>query len=147
MKRQCPDSECLSQNLSPKKGFIVRKGSYFRRSDGQRIRRYRCLVCARNFSSATFSSCYRQKKRKLNHAIYLLLSSGVTQRRAARILRTNRKTVVRKVRFLARTAEMEHTLWLKKISKQPVRFVQFDDLETSEHTKCKPLSVALAVEP
>jgi hypothetical protein len=25
--------------------------------------------------------------------------------------------------------------------------VQFDDLETSEHTKCKPLSVVLAVEP
>jgi hypothetical protein len=25
--------------------------------------------------------------------------------------------------------------------------VQFDDLETSEHSKCKPLSVAIAVEP
>ena len=25
--------------------------------------------------------------------------------------------------------------------------IQFDDLETSEHTKCKPLSVALAIDP
>jgi hypothetical protein len=29
----------------------------------------------------------------------------------------------------------------------PLNFIQFDDLETSEHTKCKPLSVALAVDP
>ena len=29
----------------------------------------------------------------------------------------------------------------------PLTEIQFDDLETSEHTKCKPLSVALAVDP
>ena len=28
----------------------------------------------------------------------------------------------------------------------PAMEIQFDDLETHEHTKCKPLSVALAVE-
>ncbi len=29
----------------------------------------------------------------------------------------------------------------------PLTRIQFDDLETSEHTKCKPLSVSLAVDP
>ncbi|MBU6154710.1 MAG: hypothetical protein KGP28_10450 [Bdellovibrionales bacterium] len=29
----------------------------------------------------------------------------------------------------------------------PLKEVEFDDLETFEHTKCKPLSVVLAVEP
>jgi hypothetical protein len=30
---------------------------------------------------------------------------------------------------------------------RPLSQIQFDDLETSEHTKCKPVSVTLAVDP
>lgn len=63
------------------------------------------------------------------------------------LLRVNRKTVVRKFRFLAAQARIEHERWLKELEATPLSFVQFDDLETSEHTKCKPLSVVLAVEP
>ena len=147
MKRQCPDSDCSSHNASPKVSTIVRKGFYFRRSDGQRISRFRCTVCRKSFSSGSLLPCYRQKKRKLNHPLFLLLSSGVSQRRAAILLRVNRKTVVRKFRFLAAQARLEHQDWLQVLSKSPLSAVQFDDLETSEHTKCKPLSVALAVEP
>jgi hypothetical protein len=55
--------------------------------------------------------------------------------------------VVRKFRFLAAQARLEHESWLRSLEKAPLELVQFDDLETSEHTKCKPLSVALAVEP
>jgi hypothetical protein len=36
---------------------------------------------------------------------------------------------------------------LNKYRQLPLGRVQFDDLETSEHTKLKPLSVALAVDP
>jgi hypothetical protein len=36
---------------------------------------------------------------------------------------------------------------MKEFEKKKLSFIQFDDLETSEHTKCKPLSVTLAVEP
>jgi hypothetical protein len=77
----------------------------------------------------------------------LLLNSGVSQRRAARVLRVTRGTVVRKFRFLAAQARLENERWLRSLEGSPLSFVQFDDLETSEHTKCKPLSVALAVEP
>ena len=90
-------------------------------------------------------ACYRQKKRKLNHQIALLLNSGVSQRRAALILGINRKTVVRKFRFLASQARLEHKRFQRSI--HALTSIQFDDLETSEHSKCKPLSVALAVEP
>ena len=77
----------------------------------------------------------------------LLLNSGVSQRRAALVLGVTRRTVVRKFRFLAAQARFEHERWLHSLEKSPLSYVQFDDLETSEHTKCKPLSVALAVEP
>jgi hypothetical protein len=59
----------------------------------------------------------------------------------------NRKTVVRKFRLEALRARYEHALWLRELSQRPLSALQFDDLETSEHTKCKPLSVTLAVEP
>lgn len=147
MKPQCPDSECRSRFPSLLSRRVIRKGSFFRRSDGQWIPRYRCLRCQKSFSSAIRSPCYRQKKRKLNHRIYLLLNSGVSQRRVAIVLGVNRKTVVRKMRFLALQARSEHELWLKSLEREPLFSVQFDDLETSEHSKCKPLSVALAIQP
>jgi transposase-like protein len=140
MKRQCPESECLSRK-------IARRGTYFRRSDGQWIQRYCCLNCGVAFSSGTRLACYRQKKRKLNHPLRLLLVSGVSQRRAAEILGVNRKTVVRKFRFLAQQSRLKQSQWLGSLGPHSITKVQFDDLETSEHTKCKPLSVAIAVEP
>jgi len=147
MSRNCSDSECLSQNQGPKTRRVVRKGFYFRRSDGQRIQRYACLSCQNTFSAATGSPCFGQKKRKANFMVEKLLCSGVSQRRAAIVLGLNRKTIVRKFRFLAEQARLEQQQRQQLISKTPLRAVQFDDLETSEHTKCKPISVALAVEP
>ena len=145
--RKCADSECLTRNSGPDSRRVVRRGSYFRRSDGQRIPRFLCRACGRSFSSGTGLACYRQKKRKVNHRLMLLLNSGVSQRRAALVLGVTRRTVVRKFRFLAAQARFEHERWLQSLEKSPLSYAQFDDLETSEHTKCKPLSVALAVEP
>lgn len=145
--RKCPDSECFSKKQDLNSKPIVRIGSYLRRSDGQRIPRFLCRNCGRSFSSATSFPCHRQKKRKINHPLQLLLNSGVSQRRAAILLRVNRKTVVRKFRFLAEQSRLDHARWLRSLEQKPLSWVQFDDLETSEHTKCKPLSVSLAVEP
>lgn len=77
------------------------------------------------------------------------MSSSMTQRRAAKFLSVNRKTIVRKFRFEAAQAEIRHQKFLRKLSDrdEKINYVQFDDLETSEHSKCKPLSVAIAVEP
>src|SRR6185312_9208963 len=147
MKRPCPDSECPSHSRAPASGLIVRKGRYLRRSDGQWIPRFLCRCCGKSFSSSRYLKSYRQKKRQLNHRFKLLYCSGVSQRRAAVILGVTRKTAVRKFRFLAQEATREHQEWLKQFKKRPLSFLQWDDLETSEHTKCKPLSVALAVEP
>lgn len=72
--------------------------------------------------------------------------SGVSQRRAAKILRVNPKTIVRRFRFLANQARIEQENWIRTLEKAPLSSIQFDDLETSEHTKCKPLSVAVAVD-
>jgi hypothetical protein len=72
----------------------------------------------------------------------------MTQTRLALDLNVTRKTVVRKIRYLARLKEIDHQAFLETYYRdQPLAEIQFDDLETSEHTKCKPLSVTLAVDP
>jgi hypothetical protein len=66
----------------------------------------------------------------------------------ARILRVDRKTIVKKIRLFSELDRKKQQKFLDSTYRsKPLAFVQFDDLETSEHTKCKPLSVTLAVDP
>ncbi|MCB0383871.1 MAG: IS1 family transposase [Bdellovibrionales bacterium] len=138
MKRKCP--HCTSTNPSHSKF-----GSFVRASDGRKLNRFRCRHCRRTFSEATFQLCYRQKKRRLNPRIREMLASCVSQRRIALLLKTNRKTVVRKFLFLAQVAREKNQRDFENL--ESISAFQFDDLETIEHTKCKPLSVTMAVEP
>ena len=136
---------CVNCKASGKSGKnFKRAGKYYRRSDSTTIQRFRCRECKSGFSRATFQACYRQKKRQKNALLRELLCSGVSQRRAARILRIHRTTVVRKFLFLALEATYE--LRAGNIRKPKSKIVEFDDLETFEKTKCKPLSVTIAVE-
>jgi hypothetical protein len=121
-----------------------KNGTYFRPSDSKAIQRWVCLSCKRHFSAATFQAPYLQNKRRANPEVAQLLCSGVSQRRIALLLRITRVTVARKLAFLAKEAEQRHDLWLQTLPK--VKEVQFDDLITIEHTKCKPLAISLAVE-
>ena len=133
----CPNPKCPSP--SPRKN-----GTYFRSSDSKSIQRWICKTCHRQFSAATFQAPYLQNKRRVNPEVARLLSSGVSQRRIALLLRITRVTVARKLAFLAKHAVKRHEGWLQTIPK-PTE-VQFDDLITIEHTKCKPLAISLAVE-
>ncbi len=121
-----------------------KNGTYFRPSDSKSIQRWICKSCKRHFSAATFQAAYLQNKRRVNPEVANLLSSGVSQRRIALLLRLARVTVARKLAFLAQEAGRRHQAWLETVPK--AEEVQFDDLITIEHTKCKPLAVSLAVE-
>lgn len=142
MKRSCPfcvkcpalDAVCSTP---------IRFGTFRRNCDGRILQRYRCRSCQKTFSTATFDICYRQHKRSMNAKVFKLLVSGVSQRRTALILKLNRKTVVRKFLFLG---EISFSILCEENFAQTTSEFQFDELETFEHTKCKPLSVALAVD-
>lgn len=137
MSRNC--DKCESDRPSRTKfGFFVRS------SDQKRIQRFRCKHCGHVFSDATFQECYRQKKRRINKRVYELLCSGVSQRRSARLLKVTRKTIARKLIFLAGKLREENKK--RFLQGTLISAFQFDDLETFEHTKLKPLSVTMAVE-
>lgn len=138
MKLECP-------KCSADRSKIKKNGHFRRKSDSKKIRKYKCKLCSKQFSNATFSSCYRQHKRRINPLIKKLICSGVSMRRTALIFGINRKTVKRKVHFLAQQARAQQADWLK--DSKPFDYVQFDDLETFEQTKCKPVTVTIFVDP
>lgn len=65
-------------------------------------------------------------------------------RRVAREMRLSRTTVARKLVFLGEHARA--ALSAHNARHPPAAVVEIDDLETFEHSKCKPLSITLAVE-
>lgn len=137
MIKRCPNLPCQSLQFR-------KYGTYHRPSDGKRVQRWRCNRCKLHFSSATFQTPYRQHKRRVNPKVFQLLCSGVSLRRIALLLNLSRTTVARKLAFLARVSKERQRHFQK--TRPKVRQVQFDDLITLEHTKCKPLAISLAVE-
>ena len=139
MNRLCPNSNCACPS------FYIRDGIFRRREDSKSIQRFRCKSCGTRFSSATFTDAYRQKKRRVNSPLLKLLSSGVSLRRSAALLGVHRRTVERKLPFLADRCRRLNHRHLQKF-KGRVHNIQIDDLITKENSKLKPLSVSIAVD-
>ena len=81
----------------------------------------------------------------MNSPLLKLLSSGVSMRRAAILLGVNRRTVERKLPFLASRCRKLNERGIQKY-KGRVYNIQIDDLITKENSKLKPLSVTIAVD-
>jgi transposase-like protein len=135
----CPSSIYLSEK-------VIKIGRFRRKSDSKVIQRYRCLHCKKSFSAATHSELRGQNKRRCNTAVYRLICSGVSQRRAAILLNINKITVVRKFRFMANKLGANGLLSNCSLPPEKVREIQFDHMETFEHTKLKPLSILVVVD-
>ena len=136
MNRVCPVCGSLKEHH-------VRNGYFIRNSDSFPVQRYRCRTCKKEFSDATFQLRYRQRLRRVNGLVERELISGSSLRRTALILKLNYKTVVRKFFYLGLKARRDHERRLKEL--EPLKEVQFDDMESFEHTKLKPLSISVAV--
>ncbi len=137
MNIECPNNSCPQIKAS------VKRGLYFRKSDSKYIQRYQCQSCRRGFSSASRSINYKQKKRRLNPIIYKMYVSCSSQRRIARTLRINLKTVARKIVFLSNLCAIENRDYIRSLD---IAEVQFDEMESFEHTKLKPVSIPIIVE-
>jgi len=122
-------------------------GFYIRKSDSHRVRRFYCFSCKKSFSNSSLSLCYRQKKRQINPSVFKLLCSGLSQRRIALYLGVSRTTVHRKFEFLSAYAKAQNKAFLAQIIKEEKKpsEVYLDEMEDKIHTKCKPVSIALAV--
>lgn len=124
---------------------FIRKGFYRRACDSKRIQKYRCLYCRKHFSAQTGRDDYRMRTIRRWSDLRRALCSGVSRRRCALNFRMGRRSVERALRILARRAALEHAEFLR--TRAPDAEIQFDEMETPEHTKWKPLSLPLVVSP
>ncbi len=119
-------------------------GSFYRKGDRKWVRRFRCTNCKRSFSQSSGTLEYRQQKRLINPILEQLLCSAVSQRRSARILRVHRSTIARRLLYLSRRAELWQEKFLREFT--PGMEIQFDEMESSEHSKLRPVSIPLIVD-
>ena len=68
----------------------------------------------------------------------------MTQRRMALVLGVNRKTVIRKFLFLAALTRQFHKAYVQK-GLLSTHHAQFDEMESFEHTRLKPVTIAVVV--
>lgn len=141
---RCPkcNRKPFDSNNPKKRVYVYKFGSFYRKSDSRHIQRFRCRACSITFSHALKDPAYNQNKRKVNYQLLGLLASGISMRRAAKLLNISRTTVARKLIFLGK---LTRDLQKKSFTQIKEDYIQFDELQTIEHTKCKPLSVAVAV--
>lgn len=133
---------CPLRQDTPSNVFVL--GKYVRSCDQRVIKRYKCKDCGRSFSDATSTFEYRQRKRKVNLPLFKLLSSCISMRRSAIVLGIHRTTVDRKFRYLSKVCNFKHEAFLSR--RVVSTHIQFDDMESSEHTKLKPVSIPLVVD-
>jgi hypothetical protein len=144
MNHGCPNILCkvFQQSI-----YQIKDGFYYRRDDSRLIQRFRCKICRQRYSKSTFTLEFAQKKRRLNKTIRNNLASGMSMRSCAYNLNIARKTVERKFIYLAKLARLNQQELLKLWAQNPIAEVQFDDLISSIHTKLKPISVSVVVDP
>lgn len=132
---------CLDENSKVQKKGFFRKLS----TRAERIQRYRCRDCRRSFSDQTRALTYRERKPHIDQPLFRQLASGMSQRRCAEILGISRTTVARKLVRLGRAAREQHRRWLDSGAVADCEKIVIDEMETLEHTKLKPLAIAVAV--
>ena len=137
---QCPRCAAPSSSLK-------RDGFYHRADDSKSIQRFQCQVCGKKCSDATFKPTYRQKKRRINSTLRFCFASNMCPRDIAELVHVNVKTIASRLIWQAKLSRHKHAEYLKAFIEEhgPIKAVQFDDLVTFEHTKCKPLTVPVAV--
>ena len=143
-KIYCPNPRCsFFAESNPAKFRIVKYGSYRRKCDGRRVVRFRCQACLKTCSNQSFNPTYHQHKPRINKKVFKLLVHKVSMRGVARVLGIDRKTVTRKFVWLGERSLRQHVRFIKRT--RGLTEIQADEMETFEHTKCKPLSIALVV--
>lgn len=144
MNLGCPNPTC---KVHQQPLFQKKDGHYFRADDARFIQRFKCKICSKKYSSATFKLEYRQKKRRFNQYIRQDYTAGKSINRMALHLNLHPKTIERKLQYLAEKARRSQKNLLQKMQKNKIAEIQFDDLIASIHTKLKPVSISVVIDP
>lgn len=140
----CPNPNCRYFNTFSREWPYKRKGVYLREASPQRIQRYTCLACRRNFSTQTFSTSYWQKHPQLIPRIAKMVVICACNRQIARTLGCSPETVARHVARLGRHCLLVQARELRRLSH--IKEIVIDGFETFEWSQYFPFHHNVAVD-
>ncbi len=137
----CPNPDCNS-HAHPTTWRFKKKGFFERKASPQRIQRYVCRSCGRNFSSQTFSPTYWLRRPELLRAIFFrsLTCSGLRQMTLE--AGASHSTIVRHLARLGRHCLLFHERLRPELPKEPL---VLDGFRTNEFGHYWPFDLNLLV--
>jgi hypothetical protein len=112
----------------------VRNGFFVRQSSPQRIQRFRCDTCRRNFSTQTFETDYWLKLAYLLPLAFHHTVACSAHRQVARMYRVSPQTIARMTARLARQCQLMHELLRPRGSlREPLAADSFESFEFSQY--------------
>lgn len=121
----------------------VKKNGVLKTKRGK-TQRYKCKVCKKTFTKRNNSINYRHRKQHLRDAITNMYCERMSLRGIARTLNISYPTVVK---YFRENAKLAKKATKKRLNEKGLitSYVQFDQLETYEHTKRKPVGIQLSI--
>ena len=138
----CPNPRCDSRRNSCPWRF-KKKGFFLRDQKPQRIQRYLCQHCGRNFSSQTFSTSYWLRRGELLVPVFHRLVSCSGFRQIARETGVFHSTIRRLSERLGRHCLLFHERW--RPTSAPREPLVLDGFRTFEHSQYWPMDLNLVV--
>jgi transposase-like protein len=142
--RFCPRRDCLQHNPSSPRTFAYRPAGSYRRRDGRRVPRYRCLACRKTFGKQAFAVSYFLKRPELLVPVFAGLQAGSGHRQLARSLGCAPSTVTRLSARLGRHALLLNATALAELGALNEGLVA-DHFESFVRTQDYPVGVATVV--
>ncbi len=132
-------TKCIYCNSSGK----VKKNGKMKTSRGK-TQKYKCSECKTTFIKRNFSVNYRHRKQHLREAITKIYCERMSFRGIACPLKISYPTVVK---YFRENAELSREANKKRLDNTELMtsYVQFDQLESYEHTKRKPVGIQLSI--
>ena len=138
----CPNPRCDSRTKSTPWRY-KKKGFFLRDHKPQRIQRYLCQHCGRNFSSQTFSTSYWLREGRLLEPLFKRLVSCSGLRQIAREMEVSHSTIQRLTERLGRHCLLFHERLRARTA--PAEPVALDGLRSFEHSQYWPMDLNLLV--
>lgn len=140
----CPNQECGYHQEAPAKWY--HKNGYFtQQHSGEKIQKYRCKNCKKDFSANTGNPMYGQAKPELNDKVFELICSGLSERKIAEELEISKLTVERKIKWLGDFAKQKHLEFMSTHASK-VESIYIEELQTYEHSKSNIVYISLVVD-
>ncbi len=138
----CPNPRCDSRTKSTPWRY-KKKGFFFRAQRPQRVQRYLCQHCRRNFSSQTFAPGYWLRHAQLLEPLFKRLVSCSGLRQIAREMEVSHSTIQRLSERLGRHCLLFHERLRPRSA--PAEPLVLDGFRSFEHSHYWPLDLNLLV--